>query len=184
MTPKVKREPISKRIRFEVFKRDSFRCNYCGNNPPTVTLEVDHIHPVSKGGDNTIENLITSCFDCNRGKSNIELSTIPKSISITAEEIQEREDQLKEYKRILDAKKRRVKKDIETIDDLYNKYNEGYILTDRFKNNSLKLFIEKLGVNAVEDAMHIACSRVFDENKVIKYFCAVCWNKIREGENG
>ncbi len=69
-----KRKGISKTIRFEVFKRDSFTCQYCGKSAPDTVLEVDHIIPVSKGGDNNISNLITSCFDCNRGKSDKKLS--------------------------------------------------------------------------------------------------------------
>jgi hypothetical protein len=63
------RNSLSKKIRFEVFKRDSFKCQYCGKSAPNVILEVDHINPVSKGGDNDLLNLITSCYDCNRGKS-------------------------------------------------------------------------------------------------------------------
>jgi 5-methylcytosine-specific restriction endonuclease McrA len=70
---------LSKKLRFEVFKRDGFKCQYCGNHPPIVVLEVDHINPVSKGGTNEIDNLVTSCFDCNRGKGNRELTCIPQS---------------------------------------------------------------------------------------------------------
>ena len=67
---------LSKKTRFEVFKRDGFTCQYCGKTPPTVILEVDHIDPKSNGGsDNTI-NLITACFDCNRGKSDCKLGDI------------------------------------------------------------------------------------------------------------
>jgi 5-methylcytosine-specific restriction endonuclease McrA len=54
------RKQISKKLRFEVFKRDSFKCQYCGNSAPDVILHVDHIEPISKGGDNSILNLITS----------------------------------------------------------------------------------------------------------------------------
>lgn len=68
-----KRTAISKKIRFEVFKRDKFTCQYCGKQAPNVILEVDHIQPVSKAGKNDLLNLITSCNDCNRGKTNIEL---------------------------------------------------------------------------------------------------------------
>lgn len=68
------RKSITKTVRFEVFKRDSFTCQYCGNAAPNVILEIDHINPVSKGGKNNIINLITSCFDCNRGKSNKQIS--------------------------------------------------------------------------------------------------------------
>lgn len=62
------RKPISQKLRFEVFKRDSFTCHWCGRSAPNVVLEVDHIEPVSKGGTNDIFNLITSCKECNRGK--------------------------------------------------------------------------------------------------------------------
>lgn len=55
-----RREALSKSIRFEVFKRDSFKCQYCGGEAPNVLLHVDHIEPVSKGGTNDITNLITS----------------------------------------------------------------------------------------------------------------------------
>lgn len=60
---------ISKRLRFEIFKRDGFTCQYCGTRPPDVVLEVDHIDPKSNGGGNDPINLLTSCFDCNRGKA-------------------------------------------------------------------------------------------------------------------
>lgn len=60
---------ISKRMRFEIFKRDDFTYQYCGQRPPDVVLEVDHIHPRSQGGDEEDLNLITSCFPCNRGKA-------------------------------------------------------------------------------------------------------------------
>ena len=69
-----KRKSISKKVRFEVFKRDKFTCQYCGKSAPDVVLEVDHIKPVSKGGNNSMLNLVTACFECNRGKTNTELS--------------------------------------------------------------------------------------------------------------
>lgn len=59
---------LTKKIRFEVFKRDAFTCQYCGESAPKVVLNVDHIKPVSAGGDNNVMNLITSCFECNQGK--------------------------------------------------------------------------------------------------------------------
>ena len=68
------RKPISKKTRFEVFKRDRFTCQYCGRMSPDVILEVDHIKPVAEGGTNKMINLITSCRDCNRGKGKRKLS--------------------------------------------------------------------------------------------------------------
>ena len=68
-----KRKTISKKNRFEIFKRDKFICQFCGNTPPGVVLEIDHIKPVCEGGTNELINLVTSCFDCNRGKGPREL---------------------------------------------------------------------------------------------------------------
>jgi hypothetical protein len=71
---KVKRKGIPKRIRFEVYKRDSFTCQYCGRKAPDVILEIDHINPVAAGGDGDIMNLVTACEDCNAGKSDKKLN--------------------------------------------------------------------------------------------------------------
>jgi len=62
---------ISLSLRYKVLSRDRFRCVICGRTPakdPSIELHVDHIHPWSKGGQNTEENLRTLCFDCNLGK--------------------------------------------------------------------------------------------------------------------
>ncbi len=68
------RKSLSKKLRFEVFKRDAFTCQYCGQKAPDVVLHVDHISPVSKGGRNDLLNLITACEGCNSGKGARELS--------------------------------------------------------------------------------------------------------------
>lgn len=90
------RKPISKSLRFEVFKRDSFRCQYCGAEAPSVILHVDHIVAVANGGDNDVTNLITSCMPCNLGKSDVELSDHAAVSKARAQmdELQQRREQL------------------------------------------------------------------------------------------
>lgn len=70
--------PISRKLRFEVFRRDNFTCQYCGRQTPAIILEVDHIFPKARGGHDDTQNLITSCFDCNRGKGPTLLGKIKK----------------------------------------------------------------------------------------------------------
>ena len=73
------RNEANKKMRFEILKRDNFTCRYCGRSPranQNVILEIDHIHPQSKGGVYEKENLITSCHDCNGGKSDILLTRL------------------------------------------------------------------------------------------------------------
>lgn len=60
---------ISKRTRFEVLRRDSYTCRYCGASAPDVKLHVDHVIPVALGGSDKPGNLAAACADCNAGKS-------------------------------------------------------------------------------------------------------------------
>lgn len=62
------RKSLSKKLRFEVLKRDKFTCQYCGAKAPDVLLNVDHVKPVCDGGGNDILNLIAACENCNNGK--------------------------------------------------------------------------------------------------------------------
>ena len=73
------RTPLRPKIRFEVFRRDGFTCQYCGGKPPAVVLEADHVVPVSAGGKNDMANLKTACFECNRGKA----ARHPDKITVT-----------------------------------------------------------------------------------------------------
>jgi hypothetical protein len=89
----------SKRLRFEILKRDGFACVYCGKTPMQSILHVDHVVPVSKGGGDDPENLVTSCQECNGGKSNIPLneSRLPSSARRSAADVTEQAEQLREY---------------------------------------------------------------------------------------
>ncbi|WP_408639516.1 HNH endonuclease [Neoroseomonas rubea] len=65
------RTSISVRVRWEVLQRDGNRCVVCGQGASDgVTLEIDHIVPVSKGGSDEKSNLQILCAPCNRGESN------------------------------------------------------------------------------------------------------------------
>lgn len=64
------RSKMTKSLRYDIMYRDGFRCCICGRTAQDgVELEVDHIVPVSKGGETEPQNLQTLCRDCNRGKS-------------------------------------------------------------------------------------------------------------------
>jgi hypothetical protein len=63
-----KREALSLRKRFFVLKRDHFACVRCGASGVGVRLEVHHRFPFAKGGSDSLANLETLCYDCNRGQ--------------------------------------------------------------------------------------------------------------------
>lgn len=65
---------ISDKLRYQVLKRDNFKCCACGASPakdPSIELHIDHIIPYSKGGETTIDNLQTLCSKCNLGKGDL-----------------------------------------------------------------------------------------------------------------
>ena len=178
---KAERTLVSKKIRFEVFKRDEFKCAYCGNSPPKVILEIDHIEPVAKGGTNDINNLITACFNCNRGKSKERLNKIPPKLFDNLEILKTQQEQIKEYRRYINLIKKRELKDIKQITDTFEEYFPKSTVTNLFINASLKRFLRKLPLHKIIEAMHISCSKIYNEDRALKYFCGICWHKIRTG---
>jgi hypothetical protein len=172
------RKQISKKTRFDVFKRDGFVCQYCGAHPPMVVLEVDHIQPVAQGGGNEMDNLVTACFECNRGKSDRTLSDVPQSLQDKAAEVLEREAQIKGYQAAMDKKKSRIEEEGEMVREVYERFNKGYTLNEK-SMVTVRLFIEKLGVHEVCSAMERAYSKARKDQE-FRYFCGICWNKIRE----
>ena len=172
---------MTKKQRFEVFKRDLFICQYCGATPPTAILEIDHIEPKSKGGGDDIDNLITACFPCNRGKGATQLKDRQPDPSHKSEVIREREDQLRAYNRLLLNKANRIRNDIEFINRHFESITDKKLsFTESFKNTTLRKFLEHLARQEICDALDIARCKVapFD-GRFINYFCGVCWRIIK-----
>lgn len=149
------RKPLSKKLRFEVFKRDSFKCQYCGGEAPTVLLQVDHIQPVAAGGTNDITNLITSCEPCNAGKSDRRLddsSAVLKS-KAQMDELQERREQLElmmEWKRGLQDLSSDT---LDKVTEYFSDRVPGWFITDPGARQELQKLIKKYGASMVIDAI-------------------------------
>jgi 5-methylcytosine-specific restriction endonuclease McrA len=54
--------------RINVFTRDKFRCQYCGERKTLKQLNYDHVIPRVRGGKTVWENIVTSCYACNDRK--------------------------------------------------------------------------------------------------------------------
>jgi len=91
-------------------------------------LNADHIKPVAKGGSNRIENLVTSCFDCNSGKSDRELSdtsAIDKSRA-QLEISQEKLSQIEMMSKWAESMVSESQASWELADNLFCKLSNGY----------------------------------------------------------
>ncbi len=173
------RTALSKKTRFEVFKRDEFTCQYCGARPPQAVLNVDHINPVAEGGKNDIDNLVTACESCNAGKGARLLTSVPMSLKEKAALVAEKEAQLRGYNEILEAKRERIYEDAWRVANVHvERFGTDGIRKDYFA--SIKKFTETLGVHDCVEAMEKAISRKwFGEDQAFRYFCGICWRKIK-----
>lgn len=183
-----RRMSVSKRKRFEVFKRDRFTCQYCGRRPPDVVLHCDHVHPSSKGGTDDRSNLVTSCDDCNLGKSDGLLTVIVQTEDL--EQLKEKRDQLAALDRFLAKQRRDTEKTVQVIGTYWydrcggaGKYTFG-----RSRVPSVRTFLDRLPATEIYDSIDIAHARypvvsvTADDTTTWKYFCGICWRKIREAE--
>ena len=174
------RKSLSKKMRFEVFKRDAFVCQYCGAHPPSVILHVDHIHPVSKGGGNDIDNLVTACEACNQGKSARVLGDVPQTLKDKAASVRESEEQLRGYHEVLEARRLRIENEAWDVAEVFDPgcSDRGFNKKDL---SSIKVFVSKLGVyECLEAAERADAKRPNSYDMAFRYFCGICWNKIRD----
>ena len=91
-----KRKPIPPKLRHQILIRDGYRCRECGKSIDETSLEIDHIHPLSKGGPTTEDNLWVLCRDCNQSKKDDEWKD--DEIEVTRNELTNLENQLKDAK--------------------------------------------------------------------------------------
>lgn len=175
-----KRKQVRPKDRFDIFKRDSFRCQYCGKSPPEAVLVIDHIRPVADGGDNESINLVTSCVDCNQGKAAGKLNEVPPSINATIANETERARQVIEFEK-LRKKVARIHADRarECADEWRRRYG---LSLSAMETASLAMFLQRLSVEDVKAAI-FAASRAASNAGRFKYFCGVCWSKIRAKES-
>ena len=181
---KFKRKAVSKKDRFDVFKRDNFACQYCGAHPPNVLLHVDHIRPVADGGDNDFDNLVTACESCNLGKGARSLECVPQSLAEKAVAVAERESQLLGYQEVLEQRRQRIEEELWRVaEELDPGCSEGGMQRDR--TASIRRFNERLGVHAVFEAATLARAKFpYGGKKTFLYFCGICWNLVRTADGG
>lgn len=178
-----KRASLSKRIRFRIFERDLFTCQYCGTRPPETVLQLDHIHPFSEGGEDTEENLVTSCVGCNAGKSNRVLGAIVPRPDADAKYLQMQQE-IAEARLYLEAKQER--------DELYEQLVDGVLVCYetfickgwRPKRPRILDWLISFGPEEVDFAIRTAgrrADKLEGMDGPTRYITAILANRQREG---
>lgn len=178
------RKAISKKVRFEVFKRDSFKCQYCGKSAPDVILHVDHIKPVSAGGNNAMTNLITSCFDCNMGKKDrlLDDNSMLEKQKKQLEELNERRQQLE---MMMEWREGLMSLEEDQLNFALSKWST--LMKNKYSLNEngakrMRRIIKKYGLNEVLDAMETSVDQyiVFDKGKQTEESVDTAWSKVEK----
>lgn len=160
-----KRKGISQKVRFEVFKRDSFKCQYCGRSAPDVVLRADHIEPHSKGGSDDITNLITACFDCNSGKGAVRLSD-QNLLDKTREQLAELQERRNQLEAMMEWRKGLVNARNDAagmIASILSDASPGHCVND-IGLKCLRRWITEFSFEEVLDAAQIAADHYFKKD--------------------
>jgi hypothetical protein len=177
------RKSIGKKMRFEVFKRDRFTCQYCGTSAPDVVLHVDHIDPVNNGGKNEIVNLVTSCEGCNLGKGK-RLLDDRKAVEIQREQLAAIEERREQLKMMLDWRVECAGFEAEQVDAVNTIIQMRFsrILSPQGRLDVAAL-IKKFSLSLVLDSAQAACEYYKDADTAISKIGGICVCKKRDCEN-
>lgn len=74
------RRRLSQDEREAVYNKMSGRCAYCGEPIAFCAMQVDHVVPLRKGGEDTLYNMLPACRSCNRYKSTLTVEQFRSSI--------------------------------------------------------------------------------------------------------
>jgi len=178
------RKSISRRLRYEILRRDDNTCRYCGGKAPDVALTIDHVVPVVLGGSDDPTNLVAACKDCNAGKS----SSSPDAaiVARVSDEQLRWAAALKVAARQALAEQEALMTRLEPFFDYwyslvpgYRHGNPGWELPSNWASQIAGLLAGGLPDAIVTDAMHVALTTRGVDNR-FRYFMGIVRNRLAE----
>ena len=174
---------VSKRLRYEILRRDNHTCRYCGGAAPDVVLTVDHVIPQALGGSDDPDNLVAACKDCNAGKSasspdapivaNVAADAVRWGAAMQyAAEVQ--------FKRCLDERAY-----LSWFDDAWSRWqtngSKALPRPNDWERSVLRFRAVGLTSQLIGEAIEIAMKAPkVAPSGLWRYFCGVCWRRLDE----
>lgn len=174
--------PVSRRLRYEILRRDDHACRYCGGRAPDVPLTVDHVLPIALGGSDDPSNLAAACRDCNAGKSSVAPdSPIVANVSddairwlramaLAAQMQAQDRDQLDAY--------------IARIDEMWRqsiRHDQHYPRPADWRDSAQRLYEQGLELEVVKYAIDVTSRQErVPFGRLWNYFCGICWRRLDE----
>ena len=175
---------ISRRLRYEVLRRDSYTCRYCGAKAPDVKMTVDHVVPVALGGTDEPANLVAACGDCNGGKTSSSPDA-PLVADVAADALRWSQAMAAAAGEML----AKASGDVDArahFEHVWSRYGSGpkrepLPKDPGWQNTVDNLLRAGLPMAVLEECVEVAMGqrRVSAEN-VFRYMCGVAWRKVRE----
>lgn len=174
---------VSKRLRYEVFRRDNHTCQYCGASAPEVELTIDHVVPRVLGGSDTDPaNLTTACRPCNSGKTSA--SPDAPLVAGVAQDALRWAAAIKQAQTAmladLDARAREHAQFEEWWDgwrcgdELIPKDAAWWVSVDQLRSAGLPMAVLR---SCIEIAMG---HRKVTPERTFRYMCGIAWNRVKE----
>jgi hypothetical protein len=178
-------------LRFEIFRRDQFTCRYCGRRSPEAILEVDHIIPRAACGEDAPENLVTSCYECNRGKGAKLLTAAIDELNLHEKTvlIAEQELQIAEYNYWRGRQKTREDSELSALAEQWiARWGDGYHGKRYWQETEVRIFLRKLGYAELSEILDIVAEKTTRQGdsgwaaSAWKFFCGICWKRAKNGK--
>lgn len=165
---------VSKRLRFEILRRDNHACRYCGRSAPDVELAVDHVVPVALGGGDEPTNLVAACRDCNGGKS-----SVPADAAMVADVAQDAIRWAAAMRQAADEMAARSEDRADVYAAIDAVWHQGKLPDDW--TDTIDRFLDSgLPADVVLKMVRVAQNKRGGMGYRWSYFCGCCWNRIRE----
>jgi hypothetical protein len=178
---------ISKRLRYEVLRRDNHTCRYCGAQAPEVKLVVDAVVPEALGGSHKDPaNLVTACDPCNNGKSSSSPDA-PLVAEVAADALRWAQAMQQAQARMLASLESR-QADRQQFAEWWDAWSYEYAgerhTFDRpggWEQTVDRLTAAGLPLSVLEDCIDLAMARsqVRGDQK-FRYMCGIAWSKLTE----
>lgn len=179
---------VTKRLRFEILRRDGHACRYCGRSAPDVKLTVDHVRPEALGGTDDPENLVAACVDCNAGKSSVPADA--QQVAAVAESAVKWSAAIRRIADMRMADSERFTPDIQKFMAEWDTftYEAERVVKERRtipKDDSWELDLRRflsLGLPGPKllDFIAVAMKKNLRASDTWRYFCGCCWKEISD----
>lgn len=178
------RKALSRRLRFEILRRDDYACRYCGLKAGQTELTIDHVVPVALGGTDEPGNLVACCKDCNAGKT----SSAPDAALVE----QASADALR-WSAAMQVAAGKMRDDFqaewdyaEALDDEWSNWTYGYSNNPIPRPSDWRNSANSWRVAGLPEELMVDAARRALSNKKIapdstwKYFCGIAWKRITQ----